>query len=286
MSFGLPLGENENRLTYGEYLKINDLVALQHLKSDPPQHDETLFIIIHQVYELWFKQILHEVDTVIERLDSDEALSAHRLLRRCVEIQRVLVNQVSVLETMTPTDFLTFRDHLLPASGFQSAQFRELEFVSGLKEQGHLKNYDPQSGEYLRLAERLKRPSLGDAFYGLLRRRGFSLPPEADGGKRADTPEHRERISELLRIYNDADKHYDLFLLAESLIEYDEMFTLWRMRHVKMVERMIGSKPGTGGSEGAAYLMKTIDRKFFPELWELRTHFSNKNGYGSQSHSK
>jgi tryptophan 2,3-dioxygenase len=280
MSFGLPVGDEERRLTYGDYLRISELTSLQHLKSDPPQHDETLFIIIHQVYELWFKQILHEVDTVIERLDADEPLSAHRLLRRCIEIQRVLVNQVAVLETMTPTDFLTFRDHLLPASGFQSAQFRELEFVSGLKEPGHLKNYEPGSDEHDRLAARLGRPTLGDAFYGMLRRRGFDLPEDCGrgGARRADTPEHGRRIAELLRIYQDADRHYDLFLLAESLIEYDETFTLWRLRHVKMVERMIGSKPGTGGSEGAAYLMRTVERKFFPELWELRTYFSNRAG--------
>jgi tryptophan 2,3-dioxygenase len=280
MSFGLPIKNDERRLTYGDYLSIDELTSLQHLKSDPPQHDETLFIIIHQVYELWFKQILHELDTIIERLDSDEPLSAHRLLRRCIEIQRVLINQVAVLETMTPPDFLTFRDHLLPASGFQSAQFRELEFTSGLKEPGHLKNYEPGSDEYKRLEARLKRPSLGERFYALLSRRGFDLPAnvERSVSNRADTPEHSRRISELLRVYQDADSHYDLFLLAESLIEYDEMFTLWRLRHVKMVERMIGSKPGTGGSEGAAYLMRTVERKFFPELWELRSYFSNKTG--------
>ncbi|MCI0489806.1 MAG: tryptophan 2,3-dioxygenase family protein [Blastocatellia bacterium] len=280
MSFGLPISKDEQRLTYGGYLKVRELTSLQQLHSDPRQHDETLFIIIHQVYELWFKQLLHEIDAIIEHLNQDEPLRAHRLLRRCSEIEQVLVNQVAVLETMTPMDFLAFRDHLLPASGFQSAQFRELEFVSGLKEKGFLNFYDEDSQEYARLKSRLERPSLGDAFYDMLRRRGFDLPQdnaESDGG---ETDAHRTRVQELIRIYQEAEKHYDLFLLAESLIEYDEMFSLWRLRHIEMVERMIGSKTGTGGSEGAAYLKKTTARKFFPELWELRTYLSNRSsGY-------
>lgn len=274
MSFGLPYREDEQRLTYGGYLKVNELISLQSLHSDPPHHDETLFIIIHQVYELWFKQMLHEIDTIVEHLNRDEPLSAHRLLRRCIEIQRVLVNQVAVLETMTPMDFLAFRDRLNPASGFQSAQFRELEFVSGLKNKNYLNTYKPGSEEHARLEARLERPSVGDAFYAMLRRRGFDLPE----GDNEDA--HSQRIRELTRVYQQAEKHYDLFLLAESLIEYDETFAIWRLRHIKMVERMIGSKMGTGGSEGAAYLKKTVDKKFFPELWELRSHISHlSSGY-------
>ena len=268
MSFGLPLREDEERLTYSDYLKVRELISLQHLKSDPAQHDETLFIVIHQVYELWFKQLLHEVGAIIEHLDRDEPLSAHRLLRRCVEIQRVLVSQVAVLETMTPMDFLAFRDHLMPASGFQSAQFRELEFVSGLKEPRYLNSYDEASGDRARLEARLGRPTVGDAFYDMLRRRGFDLPvePEADV-----EGEPRKTIRELMRIYQEADRHYDLFLLAESLIEYDEMFSLWRLRHIKMVERMIGTKTGTGGSSGADYLRSRLDLRYYPLLWELRS---------------
>jgi tryptophan 2,3-dioxygenase len=277
MSFGLP-PRDEPRLTYGGYLKLNDLTSLQHLLSDPPQHDEMLFIIIHQVYELWFKELLHELDTIIERLDGDLPLSAHRLVRRCIEIERVLVDQIAVLETMMPTDFLAFRDHLMPASGFQSFQFRELEYVSGLKDSRFLKNYEPTSAEYARLEERLKRPSVADAYYSMLRRRGFNLPENGATGEQDREAIERARIRELERVYQDAEKHYELFLLTESLIEYDEMFAMWRLRHVKMVERMIGSKTGTGGSEGAAYLKKTVDRKFFPELWELRSYLSKKSG--------
>ncbi len=280
MSFGLPLRNDDERLTYGDYLKVRELTSLQELKSDPAHHDETLFIVIHQVYELWFKQLLHEVDAIIERLNKDEPLSAHRLLRRSIEIERVLINQVAVLETMTPMDFLAFRDHLLPASGFQSAQFRELEFVSGLKERRYLKSYEEESGDRARLEARLDQPSLGDAFYDLLRRRGFDLPTESDAETESEAGEPRKTIRELMRIYQEADRHYDLFLLAESLIEYDESFSLWRLRHIKMVERMIGTKTGTGGSEGAAYLKKTVERSFFPDLWELRTYLSKKSGYG------
>lgn len=275
MSFGLPEREDEQRLTYGGYLRVRDLIGLQQLRSDPAQHDETLFIIIHQVYELWFKQLLHELDTIIERLNCDETLMAHRLLRRCIEIERLLVNQVSVLETMTPTDFLAFRDHLRPASGFQSFQFREIEYVSGLKDERFLKGYEANSEEYQRLKARLAQPSLLDAFYDLLRREGFDLPTDEAGAD--NSAAHERRVRALLSIYvkaNKASKDYSLFLLAESLVDYDEMFAMWRLRHVKMVERMIGTRSGTGGSEGAAYLRKTVERKFFPELWEVRNHLS------------
>jgi len=284
MSFGLP-PRDEPRLTYGGYLKVRELISLQQLLSDPRQHDEMLFIIIHQVYELWFKELLHELDTIIERFNADQPLAAHRLVRRCIEIERVLVDQIAVLETMMPTDFLAFRDHLMPASGFQSFQFREIEYISGLKDARFLKNYDPNSEEHARLEARLSQPSLADAFYAMLRRRGFNLPEvsTASGGERLPNSEGpkeeagRQRISELKRIYQDAERHYELFLLTESLIEYDEMFSMWRLRHIKMVERMIGSKSGTGGSEGAAYLKKTVERQFFPELWELRSYLSKKS---------
>lgn len=270
-AFGLPVPEDADRLTYGSYLKIPELTALQELRSDPRQHDELLFIIIHQVYELWFKQLLHELDSVREHLEQDEPLGAQRLLRRCIEIERVLIQQLRVLETMTPNDFLTFRDHLMPASGFQSAQFRGLESASGLKDPRYLEHYPHESLERKGLESRLAAPSINDAFYGLLRRRGFELPDGED--------QREARVQELLRIYQRPDEHYDLFLLAEALVEYDEFFVLWRQHHVTMVERMIGSKPGTGGSEGVAYLRKTVANKFFPELWELRSYLSVK-GYG------
>jgi len=268
MSFGLPPVPGEDRLTYGSYLKVGHLTGLQTMLSEPPRHDELLFIIIHQVYELWFKQLLHELDEIRARLDQDQPLGAQRLLVRCIEIERVLVEQLTVLETMTPNDFLTFRDHLMPASGFQSAQFRALEFACGLKDERHLIHYKEGSVERDMLEARLSQPSLGDAFYALLRRRGLELP-EGDSPEAVDA-----RTRALLVIYQEPDSYYDLYLLAEALVSFDEMFMLWRQHHVTMVERMIGAKPGTGGSEGVAYLRSTTGRKFFPELWDMRSLLS------------
>jgi len=266
MPFGLP--DSQQKLTYGGYLRVRELTALQELKSDPAQHDETLFIIIHQTYELWFKQLLHEVDAILGFLDRDEILGGIRLLNRCHEIQRVLVAQLTVLETMTPMDFLSFRDHLMPASGFQSAQFREIEFLSGLKEARFLGNYDEGTPEHGRLSRRLAAPTLRESFHALLRRRGFEVPTPAEG---AD----ERLVAELVRLYRDPTQHYDLFLLSEALTEYDELFSLWRFRHVQMVERVIGGRPGTGGSDGAAYLRGTVGRRLFPELWEMRTRLGS-----------
>ena len=278
MAFGIPRSAGEPLLSYGNYLQVEQLQALQKLRSDPAQHDELLFIIIHQVYELWFKQLLHELDAIIERLDRDEVLGAQRLVHRCIEIERVLVAQVKVLETMTPNDFLTFRDLLMPASGFQSAQFRAVEFMCGVKNERHLEHYESGSPERAILGQRLAGPTVGERLYALLRRRGFSLLDSDDAAGSAGADAARERrVRELVRIYQRPDEHYDLFLLAEALIEFDEMFSLWRLHHVAMVERMIGSKPGTGGSEGVAYLRTTLERKFFPELWELRSYLSVKS---------
>jgi tryptophan 2,3-dioxygenase len=273
MAFGIRDSEDAPRLTYGRYLQIGHLTGLQSLQSDPPQHDELLFIVIHQVYELWFKQLLHELDAIGERLDADLPLGAHRLLHRCVEIQRVLIAQITVLETMTPNDFLTFRDRLMPASGFQSAQFRELEFMCGRRNERHLASFEEGSPERAALERRLAEPTIGERFFAMLRRRGFELPADAEPGRNAGrgAEEQERRIDELTRIYLRPDDHYELYLLAEALVEFDASFHLWRLRHVLMVERMIGAKPGTGGSEGVEYLKTTLDRKFFPELWDLRS---------------
>jgi tryptophan 2,3-dioxygenase len=252
MAFGLP--EDSEKLTYGGYLRVDDLLTLQQLRSDPGHHDETLFIVIHQVYELWFKQILHEIDDIVVRIGAGDLLGASRLLRRCIEIQRILVAQLTVLETMLPTDFLAFRDHLMPASGFQSAQFREIEFASGLKDDRMLAHHAEGSPARARLDRRHTAPSLRDAFHAALVRE--RLTPDAAG------------IAEL---YRDAASHPELFMVAEALTEYDALFSVWRIRHVQMVERVIGGRPGTGGSEGAAYLRGTVDRRFFPEIWEART---------------
>jgi tryptophan 2,3-dioxygenase len=284
MAFGLP--RSDEQLSYGSYLQVPELIGLQKLLSDPPQHDELLFIVIHQVYELWFKLLLHEIDAVMAHLDADEPLGAHRVLGRCIEIERVLIAQLKVLETMTPNDFLTFRDRLMPASGFQSGQFRCVEAVAGIRDAAHLESLVPGSPEHAALERRLAAPTIIDHFFELLRRRGFDLPADPPGGDAHTGPgagaAHERRVRELARLYQDPDAHYSLYLLAEALVEFDEMFTLWRVHHVAMVERMIGAKPGTGGSEGVGYLRRTLERKFFPELWELRSHLGLRAGPAPQ----
>ena len=248
------------RLTYGSYLKVPELLALQRPLSSPPHHDEMLFIVIHQVYELWFKQLLHELDAVLKSLSADQLLKTAKEFGRIHTIQRLLEAQVDILETMTPQEFNAFRDNLHPASGFQSLQFREIEFLGGLKRTDALKHLEVSADDRARLERRLSEKTLPDQVYDLLRRRGLAVET------------HDERIATLRTIYEESEKHYDLYLLMENLIEFDERFLLWRSRHIRMVERMIGTKMGTGGSLGVAYLAQTLDRKFFPELWEVRTY--------------
>ncbi|MGD0053030.1 MAG: tryptophan 2,3-dioxygenase family protein [Vulcanimicrobiaceae bacterium] len=247
-------------LTYGSYLRIPELLALQQRLSDPPHHDELLFIVIHQVYELWFKQLLHELDAAVGFLERDDLLRVAKAFRRIHAIQRVLEQQVDILETMTPQEFNAFRTGLNPASGFQSAQFRQIEFRCGLHGNAdalrHLELTPPERAE---LDRRLHEPTLPDVLHALLARRGFAVDS------------HDALLTSLRTIYEHEEQHYALYLLLEDLIEFDERFLLWRGRHVRMVERMIGMKPGTGGTLGAAYLQTTLTQRFFPELWEVRT---------------
>ncbi|HEY0543765.1 MAG TPA: tryptophan 2,3-dioxygenase family protein, partial [Pyrinomonadaceae bacterium] len=233
-------------LSYNKYLRVRDLIGLQDCLSDPAHHDELLFITIHQTYELWFKQILHEVDAAIAQMNEDRAAAASRALARVVEIEKVLVNQIHILETMTPISFLGFRDELNPASGFQSMQFREIELSSGLKDETVLGEFREDEFASQRLAARFSAPSLGDAFYALLRRRGLDAP--ADDAALAETERRKlygRRTRAVLEILTHFEERYEEFQLAESLIEHDEHFTLWRAHHIAMVERMVGTKRGT-----------------------------------------
>ncbi len=247
-------------LTYGSYLRVPDLLALQRPISDPPHHDELLFILIHQVYELWFKQTLHELDAAVRQLDGDDLLKVAKAFRRIHAIQRILEAQIDVLETMTPQEFNAFRSGLNPASGFQSAQFREIEIRCGVRMPDEaLKHLDVTPEERANLERRMREPTLYDALKGCLARHGFAVDS------------HDALIATFRDIYEHDEAHYALYLLLEDLIEFDERVRVWRGRHVVMVERMIGMKPGTGGSLGVAYLQKTLQRRFFPELWEVRT---------------
>ena len=266
-------------LSYNKYLRVADLIGLQDCLSAPEHHDELLFITIHQAYELWFKQILHEIDAAITLLNEDRLAAAARTLRRVVEIEKLLVNQIHLLETMTPISFLGFRDQLNPASGFQSMQFREIEFVSGLKQQSLLSEFREDEFARGRLQKRFEAPSLGDAFYSALRTRGLDAPAGEDSSNDQERRErYGKRTQAVLEILTHFEERFEEFQLAEALLEHDEYFSLWRSHHIKMVERMVGTKRGTGGSEGVGYLQTTLDKKFFPELWEARTHLDTKHG--------
>ncbi len=266
-------------LSYNKYLRVSDLIGLQDCRSDPAHHDELLFITIHQTYELWFKQILHEIDAAIVQMNEDRAAAAARTLNRIAEIEKVLVSQIHILETMTPISFLGFRDELNPASGFQSMQFREIEFSSGAKDETLLNEFRDDEFAQKRIAQRFQSPNLADAFFSLLRRRGFDAPADEAGDSEEETRKrYGRRTRAVLEILTHFEQRYEEFQLAESLIEHDEQFLLWRAHHIAMVERMVGTKRGTGGSEGVGYLRTTLQKKFFPEIWEARTYLDTKHG--------
>ena len=250
-------------LSYNKYLRVRDLINLQDCLSDPAHHDELLFITVHQAYELWFKQILHELDAAIAFIQQDRLPAATRALNRVVDIEKLLLDQIHILESMTPINFLAFRDQLNPASGFQSMQFREIEFSSGLKDERIIREFADDEFARERLEARLGQPSLSDVFYQALERRGF------------DVSNRSRAVLEILTHFED---RYEEFQLSEALMEHDEYFSLWRSHHIKMVERMVGAKRGTGGSEGIGYLKTTLDKKFFPELWEARTYLDTNHG--------
>jgi tryptophan 2,3-dioxygenase len=266
-------------LSYNKYLRVPELIDLQTCLSTPAHHDELLFITVHQAYELWFKQILHEIDAAIELMGKDRAAEAALALRRIVEIEKLLINQIHILETMTPISFLGFRDELNPASGFQSMQFREIEFSSGLKDARIQQEFASDDFARPRLQARMDGPSLGDAFFALLRRRDFDAPAD-DASENDERRNHNQskRVKAVVEVLTHPEKLYKEYQLSEALLEHDEHFSLWRSHHIKMVERMVGTKRGTGGSEGVGYLRTTLNKKFFPELWEARTHLSSKHG--------
>ena len=254
--------------TYGSYLRIDELLDLQQPLSKPPEHDELLFIVIHQVYELWFKEVLHELDELVEHLGDDRpALSGHQL-KRVLTIFKTLVAQLDVLETMTPLEFVSFRSFLANSSGFQSAQFRELEFLLGAKTRAHLDRFAPNEREFANLDRRYHDPSLWDAFLGYASRQGYDVPTEILERDLTEPTAASTDIQQILvEIYrNDPG----LARLCESLTDLDEGLQEWRYRHVMMVQRTIGTKGGTGGSEGVEYLRSTLFQPVFPDLWAVR----------------
>jgi tryptophan 2,3-dioxygenase len=256
----VSFGEQGGKLTYGSYLQLGRLLESQGLLSDPPAHDELLFITIHQVYELWFQQLLHEAETARDAVFAGETWWAQHLLARMHVIERVLVQQVDVLETMTPQDFLKFRQKLAPASGFQSVQFRELEFLSGAKDPAFVRRFRGlTSSEARRLQRRLDEATLWDGFVHHVRSR--DLPADDD----------QALLESLRTAAHDRSRYADVWEIAEALLQHDELSAAWRARHVTMVERMIGAKTGTGGSSGSRYLRSRLPLQYYPLLWELRS---------------
>jgi tryptophan 2,3-dioxygenase len=256
-------------VTYSSYLKIDELLSLQQPLSDGPEHDETLFIIVHQVYELWFKELLHEVDYLASLFGRQDTSRALHTLKRILTILKVVVAQIDVLETMTPLEFLSFRARLESGSGFQSLQFRELEFVLGAKSPAALARQPAGSEQLKRLERRLNEPTLWDAFLAFLAAKGHPIPREVltrDVTRPVEPAPALHPV--LIEIYR---RDPVLASLCERLVDLDEGIQEWRYRHVKMVQRTIGTKKGTGGSEGAAYLKTTLDRPIFPDLWDIRT---------------
>ena len=256
-------------LTYSSYLKIEELLSLQQPLSDGPEHDETLFIIIHQVYELWFKELLHELDylkTLLAKRDTPRALAT---LKRVLTILKVAVAQIDVLETMTPLEFLSFRERLESGSGFQSFQFRELEFVLGQKNPRAFDRYPAGSAARRRLEKRMSEPTVWDAFLRFLAAAGHAVPKALlTRDVTAPVTNAPELHPLLIALYHDDEM---VSTLCERLVDLDEGVQEWRYRHVKMVERTIGTRRGTGGSAGAAYLRETVGRPLFPDLWEIRS---------------
>ena len=261
-------------LTYGSYLKVPELLELQkplskHPSTGDAEHDETLFIIIHQVYELWFKQQLHEGDHLAQCLADGRVQEACATLKRMLTILKTMVQQIDVLETMTPVSFLSFRNFLSNSSGFQSAQFREFEFLLGNKNPRVLSHNPEGSPEHKAIHARWPRPTLYDAFARFLAGRGHKVPQALLGRDVTQPPQEWPEMQDvLLDVYRN---HPTERIVCELLVDLDEGVQEWRYRHVKMVERTIGFKQGTGGSPGAAYLRATLFNPLFPDLWAIRT---------------
>jgi tryptophan 2,3-dioxygenase len=252
-------------LTYGNYLKLEELLALQTPQSEGPEHDELLFIVIHQVYELWFKLVLHELALVQQALESGATPEALETFKRILTIFKTLVGQVDILETMTPVSFFSFRHRLDTASGFQSVQFREVEFVLGARSRAMAEHYPPAKEQLFR---RLEEPSLYDSFLRYLVAQGYPVPETILARERAQPPVENPEIHPILiDIYH---KDPTTREICERMVDLDEGVQEWRYRHVKMVERTIGIRRGTGGSAGAEYLKTTLMKPLFPDLWAIR----------------
>jgi tryptophan 2,3-dioxygenase len=262
----------KDRMTYSGYLQLDRLLSAQTPLSSPVHHDEMLFIIQHQTSELWFKLAIHELRAALEMIRRDELEGSFKIIARVKNIQAQLYNQWAVLSTLTPSEYAQFRGVLGPASGFQSVQYRIVEFLLGAKDGRMLKFHEHRPGDHAELLKALQTPSLYDEFLRYLSRRGLAIPREVLERDVTQAYEKGDAVTaQIKRIYDEPEKWWDAYEMCEKLVDLDEQFALWRFRHVKTVERIIGYKKGTGGSSGVAFLKQLVDLNFFPELWDVRT---------------
>lgn len=267
-------------LNYNSYLKIPDLLSIQHELSEPRHHDELFFIIIHQAMELWFKLIMHETEMLREALQQDSVSRALKVLKRNTAIFEVLKQQINLLSTLTPVEFAGFRDNLRPASGFQSIQYRQLEFTYGVKDEFFLSFFPENSEMRQSLSALLASPTVYDDVLRAIDRAGYKIPKsvlERDFSKPYMGDAGVRKV--LKEIYENPEQNYHWVLLFEALVDFDEKFSLWRNTHILMVARTIGQKQGTGGSAGYKFLEGRLHYRFFPDLWDVRTEIGS--GYGA-----
>ncbi len=260
----------KNNMTYGEYLHLDTLLSSQERLSG--HHDEMLFIIIHQVSELWMKLVLHETDAAIAAIQADDLPASFKKLARVTRIQEQIIQGWDVLSTLTPAEYIEFRDALGQASGFQSYQYRMIEFALGYKTGHILKIYEKDPELHAQLKKAYHAPGLYDVAIQALRKAGFDIPEEVADRDFSRLYEENEAVKKAwMTVYQNVDRYWELYQLAEKLVDIEDSFQQWRFRHMKTVERIIGFKKGTGGSSGVNYLKKVLDHRFFPELWDLRT---------------
>ncbi|MBN8470863.1 tryptophan 2,3-dioxygenase [Corallococcus exiguus] len=260
------------RTTYGDYLQLDRLLSAQVPRSQPPHHDELLFIVQHQTSELWMKLLIHELSACIRYIQADRLEPSFKIFARVAHIQRMLFEQWSVLETLTPNEYLEFRDTLGHASGFQSFQYRALEFLLGNKDDAALGPFKHVQGVHAELDRLLESPGIYDEFLRHLARMGHDIPRSHVERDWRQPYEKSPQVMEVFRrIYEDTEKHWDAYEMCEKLVDTEERFQLWRYRHMMTVMRIIGFKQGTGGSSGVGFLRKALDLRFFPELWDVRT---------------
>ncbi|MEX0876667.1 MAG: tryptophan 2,3-dioxygenase family protein [Phycisphaerales bacterium] len=262
-----------DKMTYSRFLRLDKLLDCQDIHSDPPHHDEMLFIIQHQTSELWLKLMIHEMREALQYTRADKLSPVFKILSRVKHIQAQLLQQWDVLATLTPSEYTQFRYALGTGSGFQSVQYRVVEYLMGNKDARMIPVHAHDEGAVKVLTETLNTPSIYDEFIRLLARRGMDIPAEVLE-RDITTPHtsHPAVLEALKTIYTHPKDHWDEYEMAEKLVDVEEQFAHWRFRHMKVVERIIGYKTGTGGSSGVAFLRKMIDHRFFPELWEVRTH--------------